>query len=226
MRSILIPTAMQQTEKLGPLYHVVLLNDNVHTYDYVIGMLQELFDHPVEKGFLMAREVDSTGRVVVLTTTKEQAELKRDEIHTFGADPLLPRSKGSMSAIIDPAQETANHQFSVKPLPSLIAKGTPKTAFCPRCEGEMARTDVVCPHCGNDFPHRTSDNWLSSHLGTVALLVGVVGSGLGCLLSLIGAVLLMAEGRLAEALIGMPIVFSLFLAILVFLTRAEKSVSS
>ena len=29
-----------------PPYHVILLNDDDHTYDYVIRMLKELFGHP------------------------------------------------------------------------------------------------------------------------------------------------------------------------------------
>jgi len=33
-------------------------------------MLQQLFGHPREKGFMMAKEVDSTGRVIVDTTTR------------------------------------------------------------------------------------------------------------------------------------------------------------
>jgi ATP-dependent Clp protease adaptor protein ClpS len=53
----------------------------------------------------MAKEVDTTGRVIVLTTSREHAELKRDQIHAFGADPLLARCKGSMSAMIEPAPE-------------------------------------------------------------------------------------------------------------------------
>ncbi|NDC54223.1 MAG: ATP-dependent Clp protease adaptor ClpS [Planctomycetia bacterium] len=84
-----------------PRYHVVLWNDDDHTFQYVIGMLKRLFGHPPETGFKLAEEVDSKGRVVVLTTTKEHAELKRDQIHAFGADKLLARSKGSMAASIE-----------------------------------------------------------------------------------------------------------------------------
>jgi ATP-dependent Clp protease adaptor protein ClpS len=52
----------------------------------------------------MAKEVDTTGRVIVLTTAKEHAELKRDQIHAYGADPYSSRPcAGSMSAIIEPA---------------------------------------------------------------------------------------------------------------------------
>jgi len=88
--------------KRQPRYHVVLWNDNNHTYHYVIAMLKKLFGHPPATGFKLAREVDRDGRVVVLTTTREHAELKRDQIHAYGADTLLARSKGSMSATIEP----------------------------------------------------------------------------------------------------------------------------
>ena len=91
--------------KRQPRYHVVLWNDDDHTYQYVIAMLRQLFGHPPETGFRLAKEVDSQGRVIVLTTTKEHAELKRDQIHAFGADILLARSKGSMSASIEAAPE-------------------------------------------------------------------------------------------------------------------------
>ena len=85
-----------------PRYHVVLWNDDDHTYQYVVSMLKKLFGHPVPKGLQLAHEVDTKGRVIVLTTTREHAELKRDQIHAFGADRLLARSKGSMSASIEP----------------------------------------------------------------------------------------------------------------------------
>jgi ATP-dependent Clp protease adaptor protein ClpS len=52
----------------------------------------------------MACEVDSAGRVVVDTTSKERAELKRDQIHAFGADWRIERCHGSMSAEIEPAR--------------------------------------------------------------------------------------------------------------------------
>jgi ATP-dependent Clp protease adaptor protein ClpS len=83
---------------------VILLDDDDHTYDYVIRMLQELFGHSYETAYLMAVEVDTTGRVIVLTTTKEHAELKCEQIHAFGPDPLSSRGcAGSMSATIEPA---------------------------------------------------------------------------------------------------------------------------
>ena len=95
------PAAAASRPKRQPRHHVILWNDDDHTYHYVIAMLQKLFGHPPEKGYQLARQVDREGRVVVLTTTKEHAELKRDQIHSYGADRLIARSKGSMSATIE-----------------------------------------------------------------------------------------------------------------------------
>ncbi len=87
-----------------PPYHVVLWNDDDHSYEYVIVMLMDVFGYPPEKGFLLAKEVDSQGRVILLTTTLEHAELKRDQIHAYGKDAMIARCKGSMSASIEPAE--------------------------------------------------------------------------------------------------------------------------
>jgi len=87
-----------------PPYNVILLNDDDHTVDYVVHMMQNLFGHPVEKGLLIAREVHETGRCIVYTCTKELAELKQEQIHAFGPDKLIDRCKGSMSAEIEPAE--------------------------------------------------------------------------------------------------------------------------
>jgi ATP-dependent Clp protease adaptor protein ClpS len=97
-------TGTRNQTKRQPPYHVVLWNDDDHSYEYVITMLQELFGYPPEKGFLMACEVDNRGRVIVLTTTLERAELKRDQIHAYGRDRLIAQCKGSMKATIEPAE--------------------------------------------------------------------------------------------------------------------------
>jgi len=86
-------------------YNVVLLNDDDHSFPYVIFMLKELFGYPEEKGFKMAQEVHERGRCIVCTTSLERAELKRDQIHAYGPDPRIERCKGSMSAEIEPAPE-------------------------------------------------------------------------------------------------------------------------
>ncbi len=94
----------EEKTRRQPPYHVILLDDDYHTFEYVITMLQQLFGYPREKGYEMALEVHTTGRVIVLTTSLEHAELKRDQIHAFGPDLLSSKEcVGSMSAMIEPA---------------------------------------------------------------------------------------------------------------------------
>ncbi|MCC9609651.1 ATP-dependent Clp protease adaptor ClpS [Blastopirellula sp. JC732] len=90
--------------KKQPRYNVILWNDDDHTYDYVILMMRDLFGLTIEAGFKIAETVDKTGRAICLTTTREHAELKRDQIHAYGRDALMARSKGSMSATIEPVE--------------------------------------------------------------------------------------------------------------------------
>ena len=102
-----LPEVEEQTDRklrYQPPYHVVLLNDDDHSYAYVVTMLKELFGHPVERGFKLAEQVDKQGRAIVLTTTREHAELKQEQIHSYGPDPTIERCKGSMSAEIEPAE--------------------------------------------------------------------------------------------------------------------------
>lgn len=88
--------------KRQPRYQVILWNDDDHTFLYVISMMQKLFGHTHELGFKIAKEVDTSGRAIVLTTTLEHAELKRDQIHAYGKDGLIDSCEGSMWATIEP----------------------------------------------------------------------------------------------------------------------------
>jgi len=104
-----LPTPGTETEKKDqemrePLWHVVLLDDDEHTYDYVIEMLCSLFFKTVDEALRHAIEVDTTGRTIVLTCERSAAEFARDQIHAYGADPRIPRCKGSMTAILEPAE--------------------------------------------------------------------------------------------------------------------------
>ncbi len=90
-------------EEHAKLYQVVLLDDDDHTYDYVIEMLQKIFIFSADQALQHAQEVDVTGRTRLITCELPEAEYARDQIHGYGADWRMPRSKGSMSAVVEPA---------------------------------------------------------------------------------------------------------------------------
>jgi len=91
-----------QKRKRQPRYNVVLWDDDDHSYEYVIMMMRKLFGQTIEGGFKIAEQVDRGGKAICLTTTREHAELKREQIHSFGRDHLIERCQGSMSATIEP----------------------------------------------------------------------------------------------------------------------------
>ncbi|CAA9412396.1 MAG: hypothetical protein AVDCRST_MAG64-2386 [uncultured Phycisphaerae bacterium] len=97
------PSTRPKPKHLPP-YNVVLLDDDEHSYAYVVEMLAVVFTYEPEKSYQLAKEVDETGRVIVLTTHLERAELKRDQIMAYGADPRSSKSTGSMRAVVEPAE--------------------------------------------------------------------------------------------------------------------------
>ncbi len=56
-----------------PRYHVVLFDDNDHTYEYVVEMLTKLFRHAQATAWRMARQVESrpNSSAVKYTTTAQ-----------------------------------------------------------------------------------------------------------------------------------------------------------
>ena len=93
---------VEQTE-LESLYHLILLDDDQHTYQYVIEMLAHVFNYSPEKSWTLARVVDTQGRVILETAPRTQCEAHQSQIHAYGADPRIPTSAGPMSAILEQA---------------------------------------------------------------------------------------------------------------------------
>ena len=90
-------------DDLSKLYHVIILNDDEHTFDYVIEMLQAVFNMSYATALGHTLEADSTGSSIVLTTNLEEAEQKRDLVHAYGPDWRMPNSRGSVAALVEPA---------------------------------------------------------------------------------------------------------------------------
>ncbi|QDS97893.1 ATP-dependent Clp protease adaptor ClpS [Adhaeretor mobilis] len=78
--------AKEKQRRRQPKYNVLLWDSDDHTFTYVEALLRELFGHQREQCVEIAKLVDKDGKAVVLTTTLEHAELKRDQIHAYGKD--------------------------------------------------------------------------------------------------------------------------------------------
>ena len=91
-----------QTQRQPP-YNVVILNDEEHTFDYVIDLLTKIFRHSLATAQELTWRIHTTGRAIVYTTHKEKAELKRDQVLAWGPDPRMSISKGPLGCYIEPA---------------------------------------------------------------------------------------------------------------------------
>jgi ATP-dependent Clp protease adaptor protein ClpS len=92
--------------KREPNYHVVIWNDNDHTFDYVIEMLVKICKHSFAKAYDVTWQIDRLGKGIACTCHRELAELKRDQIIQYGGDSSIPDAKpASMRATIEPAPE-------------------------------------------------------------------------------------------------------------------------
>lgn len=98
------PEVRNSKPKQYPPYHIILLNDEDHSYEYVMEMVMDLFGYDEAKALKIAETVDKDKRAIVATMHKEPAEFKQGQIHRRGADPRIDRCEGSMTAILEPAE--------------------------------------------------------------------------------------------------------------------------
>ena len=103
-KTVLDPDLAQGTlTEKERLYHVIILNDEEHTIDYVVEMLQAVVGLSATAALACTLEADSSGSCIVHTCWLEEAENKRDKIHAYGPDWRLPHSTGSVAALVEPA---------------------------------------------------------------------------------------------------------------------------
>jgi ATP-dependent Clp protease adaptor protein ClpS len=102
----LVPKPKQeaQTEK-ARLFQIILLDDDEHSYAYVIEMMRTLFGFSYEDALRVAYDVDYLGQATVKVCPLEEAMVGREQIINYGPDERLPRSNSSMVAIVQEADQ-------------------------------------------------------------------------------------------------------------------------
>jgi ATP-dependent Clp protease adaptor protein ClpS len=71
-----------RTRRLPP-YHVVLFNDDFHSFEFVIEVIRKALGYDAQKAQLLTEEAHKSGRAIVWTGAKEVAEFKMERIQTF-----------------------------------------------------------------------------------------------------------------------------------------------
>lgn len=86
-----------------PPYAVVVLNDDVHSFAYVIETFQKVFGYSVERSYTLAMSIHEQGRGIVWTGPKEVAELKCELIRSAGPDIYATKKvEFPLGALIEP----------------------------------------------------------------------------------------------------------------------------
>ena len=73
--------------KRQPPHAVVLHNDPVNGFDYVVGVLRKVLHYNGGRAFWLTLRAHTSGRSVVWSGTLELAELKAEQIRACGPDP-------------------------------------------------------------------------------------------------------------------------------------------
>src|SRR5437588_694154 len=71
-----------QTRRVPP-YHVILLNDDHHSMEFVIEVLCRALGMTVENAYELMMHAHTSGEAVVWTAPREVAELKAEQMQTF-----------------------------------------------------------------------------------------------------------------------------------------------
>ena len=99
-------------------------------------------------------------------------------------------------------------------------------AYCPKCNGEMPSSAIICPHCQYDFSNVAAAvpqvGFAYSPLADVALIISMLAAALGCCGAVYFTIVSLCFGQLISGLFIGPVVFFLQLGMLVVFLRVQR----
>ena len=83
--------------RLAPRWRVILLNDDVTTFAFVIELLRSLFKKSGAEAVALTHEIHVTGSALITVTNRERAELYVDQVRSLARPRGFP-----LTATIEP----------------------------------------------------------------------------------------------------------------------------
>lgn len=108
MPGIKIETEEQTVLKNSPRWNVILLDDPDHTFAYVTDLIVNVFRRSMDDAKALTEEVHRMGRAIVVTCSKERAELYLEQVRSYGNDPFMKLFKGKESGALGVEMEPAD----------------------------------------------------------------------------------------------------------------------
>lgn len=81
-----VPRQETRTRRQPP-YAVILHNDDINSFEFVIGVLRKVFNYGWLKAFRLTFQVHRAGRGILWSGSLEVAELKAEQVRSCGPDP-------------------------------------------------------------------------------------------------------------------------------------------
>jgi ATP-dependent Clp protease adaptor protein ClpS len=91
-----------KTRRLPP-YHVILENDDHHSMEFVMGVLQKALGYDEQKSFQLMLLAHESGQAIVWTGSKEVAELKLEQMTSMHEISAKGQKLGPLGVRIEPA---------------------------------------------------------------------------------------------------------------------------
>jgi ATP-dependent Clp protease adaptor protein ClpS len=91
-------TETETVTRTIPMYKVLIHNDEVTHFDFVVMVLMKVFNKPVLEAFEITKSVHETDIGLAGVFALEHAELKRDQVHSMARAHKFP-----LTASIEPA---------------------------------------------------------------------------------------------------------------------------
>ncbi len=101
---IVTPKPRERTEtRRFPPYHVILLNDDHHSCEFVVDVLRKTFGYNEQRSFQLMWQAHTTGRAIIWTGPREVAELKVEQLTSFHEIHADGRKLGPLDCELEPA---------------------------------------------------------------------------------------------------------------------------
>ena len=88
----------EERTALAPQWKVLLLDDEVTTIEFVIGLLKKIFHKPQAEAVRLTWEVHDTGSALITVTNLERAELYVEQVRSLARPRGFP-----LTATMEPA---------------------------------------------------------------------------------------------------------------------------
>jgi len=91
-----------KTRRIPP-YNVILENDDHHSMEFVIEVLQKALGYSVERSYQLMMQAHTSGQAIVWTGSKEVAELKLEQMLSIHENRPGGKNLGPLGVRIEPA---------------------------------------------------------------------------------------------------------------------------